>query len=312
MKNKKYLFFVFLIFFSCGKKVSKEETDTLTSGKIKISVDESFQPIIQQEIFVFENKFPEAEILPIYTNEVDAINLLLRDSVRLTIATRKLSDNEKKILQSIKLIARETKIATDGIAIIINKASKDSLITVSQLQKIMTGEVTTWNQIYPSSSSKEIKLVFDNANSSTVRFAIDSICKGKPLSKNLYAQKKNEDVIEYVSKTPNAIGVIGVSWIGNKADTTRLSFLDNVKLMSVSAEDIATVENSYKPYQAYLALNQYPLVRDVYVITTDPKNGLPSGFVSFISSDIGQKIILREGIVPAVQAIRVVNVRENF
>lgn len=87
---------------------------------------------------------------------------------------------------------------------------------MDQLRRILTGEVTEWSQIYPESKLGKLQLVFDNPNSSTVRFAIDSICAGKPLSKNLNAQDNNENVIDYVSEVPNAIGVIGASWIGNK------------------------------------------------------------------------------------------------
>jgi phosphate transport system substrate-binding protein len=316
---KKYHFSLLLvlsmvILLSCkqGSQNKNKETDTVTSGVIQISVDESFQPIMQQEISIFENKYPTAGIVPVYTNEVNAINLLLKDSVRLAITTRKLSEKEKKYLESRKFFAHEVKLATDGIAIIINKKNPASLISISQLQKIMTGEVSSWNQISSSLSKDKVQLVFDNANSSTVRFAIDSICGGKPLSKNLFAQKNNAEVIEYVAKTPNAIGVIGVSWVENKKDSTRLSFSDDVKLMSVSREPQATVENSYKPYQAYIALKQYPLTRDVYVVLTDPRNGLPSGFTTFLMSDIAQRIILKEGIVPATQIVRIVNVREKL
>ena len=311
MKYKIIILLSLLAFISCGQQKLKE-TDTLTSGTIKISVDESFEPIIKQEIIVFENKFLDATIIPIYTNEVEAINLLLKDSVRLAITTRKLTEQEKQHIETRKMFAREVKLATDGIAIITNKQNKDTLITVSQLRKIMTGEVTQWNEIFPDSPLGNIELVFDNPNSSTVRFAIETICNGKPLSEKLFAQHTNPEVIEHVAQNKNAIGVIGVSWIGNKADSTRLSFLDNITLMSVSAEKTATSANSFKPFQYYLNSGDYPLTRDVFAISTDPKNGLPTGFVSFLTSDIGQKIILKEGLVPATQIIRIVNVKENF
>ena len=71
--------------------------------------------------------------------------------------------------------------------------------------------------------------MFDNPNSSTVRFAMDSICKGKPLYEELKAQKTNSEVINYVARTPGAIGVIGVNWLGNPRDTTNLSFNDRIE-----------------------------------------------------------------------------------
>lgn len=100
--------------------------------------------------------------------------------------------------------------------------------------------------------------------------------------------------------------------IGNKGDSTNLSFSDRINVMRLSREDPAMVANSCKPFQAYLALGRYPLTRDVYILLTDPKSGLASGFTTFISSDRGQRIILKSGIVPATQSIRLVNVRENL
>jgi len=303
--------FCVLFLFSCQNKSKDGQTDTYTSGVISIAVDESFQPIVQEELDVFEAMFPMAGIIPHYTNEVDAINRLLKDSVRLAIATRALSSDETKYLNSKKFFPQAIKLATDGIALIINNQNPDSLISVGDLKKILTGEVKNWKEIYPSSKLGKLQLIFDNPNSSTVRFAIDSICKGKPLSAELNAQKTNLEVINFVSKTPNAIGIIGVNWLANRKDTTNLSFKDGIRVMAVSSEDIATSENSYKPYQAYLFYGYYPLSRNIYIILNDPRGALPSGLTSFLTSDRGQRIILKSGLVPATQPVRIVNIKDE-
>ena len=92
---------------------------------------------------------------------------------------------------------------------------------------------------------------------------------------------------------------------------TRLSFNDVIRIMAVSRADSATVGNSFKPYQAYLALNQYPLTRNVYILLNDPKSGLPSGLTSFLTDFRGQRIILKSGLVPATAAVRIVDVKEE-
>ena len=312
MKGFKIIFiFVALLLLSCQNKGKVGPTDTYTSGVVTITVDESFQPIIQEELDVFEAQFPKAGIVPKFTNEVEAINSILKDSGRLAIVTRPLSQKELKSLESKQFYPHSYKFATDGIALIINNQNKDSLITVGDLRKILTGEVTTWNQIYPSSKLGKMTVVFDNPNSSTIRFAIDSICNGKPLSNELNAQKTNLEVINYVSKNRNAIGIIGVNWLGNRKDTTNLSFKNTIRVMSVSNEAIATVENSYKPFQAYLFYGYYPLTRNIFIILNDPISGLPSGLTSFLTSDRGQRIILKSGLLPATQPIRVVHIKDE-
>lgn len=298
-------------FSACNQKPRDGLTDTYTSGVIAIAADESFQPIVQEEIDVFEGVYPLAGIVPRYTTEVDAINLLLKDSVRLVIATRTLTSEEMNSFHSRKFFPREIKLATDGLAFIVNSRNSDSIISVRDIKRILTGEVRKWKDIYPASSLDAIQLVFDNKNSSTVRFAADSICKGKPLSTDLKALKNNQEVINYVARTPAAIGVIGVNWLGNRSDTTNLSFRKEIRVMAVSAENKATLDNSYKPFQAYLFYGDYPLVRNIYVLLNDPRNALPWGFTSFLTSDRGQRIILKSGLVPATQPVRVVDVKDK-
>lgn len=300
-----------LFLLSCESKNKDGKTDTLTTGVIKIAVDESFQPIIQEQLDVFEMQFPKAGIVPIYTNEVEAINSFLKDSVRVCIVTRPLSLNEENTLKSKKFAPKFYKLAIDGVALIVNNQNPDSLICVNDIRKILTGEVKAWKEIYPKSKLGNFNVVFDNPNSSTIRYAIDSICMGKPLSKNLFAQNNNQEVIDYVSRTPNAIGVIGVNWLGNEKDSSNLSFKKDVRVMSVSRGDVASLESSYKPFQAYLFYEYYPLTRSIYILINDPRSSLPTGLTSFLTSDRGQRIILKSGLVPATQPVRIVNIKND-
>lgn len=309
--NYAVILIIILSFFSCTHVKKDKFTDTLTAGVIPVAIDETFAPILQDEIAVFETVYPKAGIVPIFTTEGNAIELLLKDSVRLAITTRPLSTKENSYLRSIKFEPRSYRIASDGIALIINKQNKDTLITVDQIRQILLGNYKNWNQLYPNSNLGKIITVFDNPNSSTVRYAIDSICGGRQISGNLNAQNTNSEVIDFVAKTPRAIGIIGVNWLSNKVDTTNLSFKDIVKVMSVSNEKVATIEGSYKPFQAYMFYGYYPLTRNIFAIINDPRSSLPTGFTSFLSSDRGQRIILKSGLVPATQPLRVVNVKDE-
>ena len=297
---------------ACRSKSKEGQTDTYSSGVIAIAADASFEPIIQEEIDVFESLYPLAGIVPRYTTEVEAINLLLKDSVRLAVATGTLTEEEMNSFHSRKFYPREIKLATDALALIVNRANPDSLLSVRDFRRILTGEAKTWKQVNSNSGLKDIQVVFDNKNSSTVRFAMDSVCGGKPLAtENVSALRTNQQVIDFVAKNPAAIGVIGVNWLGNRSDTTNLSFKEEIRVMAVSAGDVATPENSYKPYQAYLYYGNYPLARPIYAILNDPRNGLPWGFTSFMTSDKGQRIILKSGLVPATQPVRIVHVKDE-
>ena len=285
------------------KKVSNDPQDntTATSGLLNVAADESFAPVISQEIAAFTSQYPNAKIKPVYTSEVHAIDLLLKDSVRVAFATRQLTEGEIQRMKEKQFTPKSVLVAYDGLALIVNPANKDTLISVDDFRNIMMGKVTRWNQLYPSSKLGELTMVFDNTNSSTIRYAMDSICHTRNIATgHLRAMEHNKDVIQYVADNPDAIGVIGANWLGDPTDTTNLSFSKKVRVMSVSRDPRATAANSLKPYQAYIYLKTYPLVRPIYMIYNDPQIALPYSFMGFVANqDIGQRIILKTGLVPA-------------
>lgn len=296
---------------SCNNKQKRpDRTDTTSSGVATVVCDDCFTPIIREEANVFQALKPEATINLQISNEVDAFNLLFKDSVRLIVAARDLSPKEKQALIDMKLVPRSAKIAIDGIALIINKRNKDSLISVNEIKDILNGKIRSWNDLRPGSGLGTIEVVFDNANSSTVRYVQDSIVNGKISSKNAFAKSNNQAVLDYVSATPNALGIIGVNWVSNPDDSTKLTFIDKIRVMSVSPYEEADLSNSYAPVPAYLMLGKYPLTRDVYMIISDPPGYLPSGFMNFVGGDRGQRIILKSGLVPSTRPTRLVNVHE--
>lgn len=81
--------------------------------------------------------------------------------------------------------------------------------------------------------------------------------------------------------------------------------------MSVSENEST---RGYKPYQAYLALRQYPLTHDIYILVNDPRGALPTGLMTFLTGERGQRIILKSGLVPATQPvnIRQVGIKDEF
>lgn len=302
-----------LLVSACSSSPSKPlRTDTPTSGVVNIAVDDCFAPIIEEEIDVFEALNHEASLIPIYANERDVMSMLVNDSIRLAIVARELTANEQEIIKAKRLQPRTQKIAVDGIALIINKENTDSLISVSVLKEIMTGKIDSWKTLNPASKYDKISVVFDNANSSTVRFINDSINRGDALGTNLRAQDNNKAVLDYVATTPNALGVIGVNWISNPKDSTNLSFSDKIRVMAVSKSDNPTPANSFQPFAAYLALGEYPLRRDVYMILTDLRGTLAAGFTAFVVGDQGQRIILKSGLLPATRPMRLISTKEHF
>lgn len=319
MRKKLFYNLVGLILLSgllvnCADKPKNGRTDTYSSGAITFASDESFSPIIDEEIQVFESIYRDAKLTPIYTNELDAINMLLNDSLQLVIASRNFTKKELENLKARSYLPVAIPLAYDGLSLIINRENKDSCISVNNIKRVLSGDAKKWSDIVPGSSRGDILVVFDNSKSSTVHFCVDSILGGKPInSPNIVAANTSKEVIDYVEKTPNSIGIIGSNWLNDKRDTTNTTFKKNITVMSVSKFDKATAMNSWKPYQAYLLDGRYPLVRTIYALLNDPINGLPWGFAHFIEQPKGQLIIFKSGLLPVRGdiTIRSVNVGDD-
>ena len=302
------------LLWSCHNKPKNGRTDTYSSGTMTFVSDESFSPIIEEAREVFEHTYPQATIKPIYTNELDGINMLMERKVWLTVASKRLRESQIKNLKDRKYVARCIPIAYDGLALIVNNENPDTCISIKDIKRVLTGEVTKWSEVYPSSKLGDFDVVFDNAKSSTVHFCMDSILGGKPInSPKVEAVKKSAEVINYVSAHKNAIGIIGSNWLNDARDSTNVTFKKNIRVVSVSRLDEATPMNSWKPYQYYIYNGNYPLVRTIYAICTDPRQGLPWGFCNFLQSPIGQKIFFKAGLLPARgnMAVREVVVSDN-
>jgi len=312
MKNVPFLLAIVLgvTSIACNQKKGPERTDTTSTGVTTVISDDCFSPILREEAYVFQSLNGDATIHLKFTNEVDALNLLFKDSVRLIVAARDLTPKEKQALKDKNLLPRSTQIAVDGIALIINKSNRDTLITVDEFRKILSGGIRTWNELRPGSGQGAIDVIFDNANSSTVRYVQDSITKGPILSKHVFAKDNNQAVLDYVSQTPNALGIIGVNWVSNPDDSTKNSFISKIRVMSVSPFDVADADNSYTPIPYYLMNGSYPFYRNIFMIITDDPGYLPSGFMNFVGGFRGQRIIQKSGLVPATQPMRLVNVHE--
>jgi len=283
----------FLFFAGC----KSEYSDTPTYGELTLSADETFQPLIDSEVKTFVGIYNYADIKVDYKPEVEAFSDLMNDSVRLIIAARKLNEEEEKQFEKWEIVPRVTKIAYDAVALIGSKGLKDSTITLEEIKYLLSGDVK-------NPYGKNIKVVFDNNNSSTINFLKQKTGVNE-LSKNCYALNSSSAVIDYVSKEKNSIGVIGVNWISDQDDTTNLRFLKSVKVLEVAANDKA---DFFKPYQAYIAQKSYPLWREVYIISKEAYTGLGTGLTAFIASERGQRIVLKFGLVPATMPVRLVEI----
>jgi phosphate transport system substrate-binding protein len=293
---------------SCNRPSRPTFTDTPTSGEITIVCDESYRPLIAAETDTFLGIYQYAKVHVKYLPEGEAFKeLVTNDSIRLIVSARELNESEKDYFKSRQLIPRVTKIALDAVALVINNENSDSLIKYEQLKSIITGNTATWKQLNPKSKLDSITIVFDKSGSANARYLQQKFLEKNQVPKNWFATNSNADVVDYVSKNKNALGVISVNWISDRDDPMANQFLSKIRVVELSPPDSSKDASQYfKPYQAYISLKQYPLIRDVFIISREGRSGLGTGFASFVAGDQGQRIVRLMGMLPATMPVRLI------
>lgn len=290
-------FLCFLVLTGCSSV--KSHTDTPTSGEINIGVDDSYRPVSDAEVTVFQSLYDKTKIHTRYVTEDSAFIDLQYDSARLIFSSRKLTTQEEDYFHSKKLYPEQVKVATDAVAIIVNNNNPDTLLSVDALSLILAGKDSLWKQVNNASHLNKIDVVFDHDNSTNLNYMRRTFVNGGKFPDYCFAVHSNTEVIEFVSKSVNAIGIIGESWISDDTDSTTIGFMKKVKAVALALHDSKNVSTYFQPYQVYLKTGDYPLCRDMYIISREPYTGLGSGFLAFVASDRGQRIIYKAGILPA-------------
>lgn len=286
----------FLLFFACkGKdKVDKDDRDTPNKGTIRISVDESFKPVIEEQIKIHHSAFPDTKIIVSYKSEVECLKDLQDDSTRMILIARGLSKVESSIFESsLGYKPQFAILAYDAVAVIVNHASPDSVFTLKELQDILSGK------------SKKIAVMDGKNATSTVRFLQDSVLRGKKFGENVVASKNSDDVIDIVSKNQNVVGFVGLSWVGDSYDLIQVANLKKIRLALVECVRCEEKGLFAKPSQATISYAQYPLPRPLYYILKENSAGLGTGFMNFMSLERGQLIFKRALLVPAKMNFKV-------
>ncbi|MFL5741773.1 MAG: PstS family phosphate ABC transporter substrate-binding protein [Flavisolibacter sp.] len=259
------------------------------SGTVHISCDESFRPVIDKEVEVFESQNPGVRIMVHYKPEAECLRDFAVDTISMVIATRSYSAAEGKFMADSLSVAPESLVvAHDLIAVIVYPGSKDTFFSMSEIRNLLSAK--TKGNLIP---------VFDGTRAtSTVRYMLDSVLRGQKLGVNVFAAQSSLGVIDYVSQTPNAVGFVGFSWIGNQDDTAQRSSLRKVRTAWVESTDSA---GSYiQPSQYFIYTRTYPMVRDLVYILKEKKPGPARRFSRFLAAMQGQLIFRRAYLMPVI------------
>ncbi len=282
-----------LFIITCNQNSDSKET--ILEGNLRLLVDESLVPIMEEQVEVFESQY-NAKITLEPKSESEVIQILANDSARVAILARNLIKEELNVFKSRKISPRITKFASDGIALIAHKSRQDTIISLQHIIDIVRGK-----QI-PGIKG----VVFDNPNSSTAQYMMQLAgVKGLPES-GVFSFNTNEETVRYVAENEGMIGVVGLNWVYNSRDAIKPD-VEKIHILGISHNGTTSTAS-----QNDIAEGKYPLARDLFVVNCQGFSGLGMGFASFVAGETGQRIVLKSGLVPAKTPTRKILIRKDI
>jgi phosphate transport system substrate-binding protein len=284
MKSKKNLAIIIVLiistlaFAACARPEDDNQNGAAPGGQgqnISVNGSTSVQPLAEELAKAFNTKDPKVRIDIQGGGSGVGIKSANDAVVDIGMSSRNLKEEEKNL--------REFKIAIDGIAVIINPTNGITNLTMEQIQKIYTGEITDWSQI--GGKSGKITIVTREEGSGT-RGAFVELTgieikeNNKKVDKTVTSaitQASTGAVVTTVASDPNAIGYASYGIVKENAA---------IKLISVEGAE-TSAENIYA--------GSYKISRPYSLLTKEEPTGAVKEFIDFILSADGQAVVESHG-----------------
>ncbi len=295
LKKANAVVLVLLLFVSC----QEQPTVSTTQGSAAIECDESLYPIMQLQADDFCKTYTETNITLHAKEAREAVVNFVNDSIRVIVLARRFNKEELDVLKSAGIEYQAFKVALDGVAVIVNSQNRDTTIRITALDSIYNGTSTRW----ATGKKSLIDAYGGDINSSAGEVFKTQIMKGKPFAPTITRVLSSEKIIEAIKNNPNAIGFVGISWLRGQHDGIRVCRLGGG---DYQPDSTVVPGQFFGPSQAHLLRSYYPITREVYMYTREPKRDVSYGFIAFVNDRNGQRNFVNNGLIPVTMPVRMV------
>jgi phosphate transport system substrate-binding protein len=278
---------------------------TLTKGELVIACDESLVPMMRIAVAEFLDQYKDAKITLRPLEAREAIADFVSDSVRMIVCARALNNEERDAIAASRIPLQEYHVAQSAVAVIANTANPLSELRLGQVDSMFRGELTRWPG---KGKGSPIDVVIGDVNSSTNEVFRNAVLGGRKFALSATPMRFSEDLVEYVAKTPNAVGIVGLSWLKNLENRLNVISLGSP---SWRPDSTRTAGQYYSPAQAYVFQGYYPVNTPVYIYRREVSRDLGLGFISYLTSAAGQKGVVKAGLVPVTMPVRLVQLTSD-
>jgi len=251
------LFLVLLAFSGCQR----------TQGGLSVVGSTSVEPFAEALAEEFMHQHPREKIFVQGGGSSAGIQAVRTGAAEVGMSSRNLMKGESDLI-SIPIIY-------DAIAVIVHRENPLGDLTLDQIRKIFSGELTRWSEM--GGKDRIITLVTREEGSGT-REAFQTLIMGeKEISLGALVQDSNGAIRQVVSDDRNAIGYISLGLVNERVKAVKIEGIEP------SVENIR--EHRYKIVRPFL-----------FVFTSEPR-GMAKEFLDYILSPAGQNLLVHEGLV---------------
>lgn len=280
MKIKFLLIGLLLVqLISCGKKDKKVISHQ--EGEMTIYTDPSNASLLTALTDIYTMKFPKVKFEIINKPENQILKDLIDTVAYAAFINQPLTEQQTEFIrQKTDVTPRSTLLAYDAVIFITSKDNPIDSVTFDMLRNGILSE--------------DGSVIFDNGNSGNFNTVKDILELDIPKGKTVQAMNSTDEVVEFVQKSKNSIGVIGLNEISEPDSKRAKEILQNLKVLPVVDKD----QQIQKPEIPNILALKYPFFKGVYFIVREAGFGIGSGFSRFAGSQQGQLIVGREGLQP--------------
>ena len=267
--------------------------DTETSGRISIAASPDAQPLLAQEVTAFRTMYPQAalELRPPESSG-QVLGALLGGRADLAAAGRELEDEERNMARQAGIELEGHRVAEDAICLVVPEKSPLHNLTVGEAKKIWTGDARSWSAF--GGPDAAIVPVLPPLASDLARAFAQRVMDGAPMRAPSEVEASDSAVAARVARTPGAIGVVSLATAA--APGVRALGISPLEGLGYVEPDMETVHSGHYPLTLYFNL---------FIRTHGPR--LAGGFVTYVTSQPGQQLVLASGRVPTAVPLRFVH-----
>jgi len=283
-----FLTFLVICLAGCAKNQEKK-TSTATSGSAAIFASPAIEPVVQAGADQFSRLYQNANVNVYSLNSRAIVDSMIYRRTDVGYFDRSLSEAESLAVVNTRKHLYSFVLGSTVATWIVNPKNPANIIDSLQALNILTGRVTSWKALGGSGDKVNIYLppLGDGAWS-----ALESFFASALTEVDAHYWPSDSLVVERVAEDPNALGFVGKPVYDSRVKKLRWR---NPILADPVVANIGSLQEGKYPFRIRL-----------YYYTIADRTDLASGFLSFMASNAGQRLIADQGFLPEMVPARVV------